>query len=223
MRFASLAVASVLLAAQSLPPPFPRDGATKLFENDRVAAWDVSWPKGRPTPMHRHTRELVGVFLTGGDRVIVGEDGTRAPTTASAGQAVFAPRGVVHIEEGTSDRPARAIILELMSDGPIGGAPLAEGSPPAFPREGATLLLDNNRVTVWDYKWTEGGTVPRHHHARDAVVIWFENGRLRSDPVTGASSELAAEVGQARFAPRGTIHSETAIGGAPRAIVVEIK
>jgi quercetin dioxygenase-like cupin family protein len=223
MRLIGLALASLALAAQSYPPPFPREGATKLLENERVAVWDVSWPKGRPTPMHRHTRELVGVFLTGGDRVIVAENGTRTPSVATAGQAIFAPRGVVHIEEGTSDQAARAIILELMGEGPIGGAELAPGNPPAFPRDGARLLLDNERVAVWDYKWAAGGTVPRHHHTRDAVVIWFENGRIRSDPASGPSSELAAEVGQARFAPRGTIHSETAIAGTPRAIVVEIK
>lgn len=31
------------LQTPPLPPPFPRDGATKLLENDRVVVWDVAW------------------------------------------------------------------------------------------------------------------------------------------------------------------------------------
>src|SRR5690349_3725720 len=30
-------------AAQTYPEPFDREGATKVFENDRVKVWDVSW------------------------------------------------------------------------------------------------------------------------------------------------------------------------------------
>ena len=38
----------------SLPPPFPRAGAKQLLDTDRVTVWDVVWPKGQPTPLHRH-------------------------------------------------------------------------------------------------------------------------------------------------------------------------
>jgi hypothetical protein len=30
---------------QNYLPPFPREAARMLFENDRVAVWDVTWPK----------------------------------------------------------------------------------------------------------------------------------------------------------------------------------
>ena len=223
MRVACVSLISLVLAAQSYPPPFPRAGATRLIENERVVVWDVTWPKGQPTPMHRHPRDLVGVFLADGSRVITAEDGTKTPSVTKAGQAVFAPKGVVHIEEGTSDQPARAILLELSGDRPSGVAATGTNVRPAFPREGAKQLLDNERVTVWDYQWTTGATVPLHHHTRDAVIIWFENGKLQSNPASGAPSEIVAAVGQARYAPRGTVHSETVTAGTPRAIVVELK
>jgi hypothetical protein len=41
-------------APANLPPPFPRAGAKQLLDNDRVTVWDVVWPKGQPTPLHRH-------------------------------------------------------------------------------------------------------------------------------------------------------------------------
>ena len=38
------ALLAFLVQAQPLPPPFPRDGATKLIENDRVIGpWDAAW------------------------------------------------------------------------------------------------------------------------------------------------------------------------------------
>ena len=52
-------VATVLLAAQvsALPPPYPREGATKVFENDRVQVWDIAWLK-QQYPLHHHVYDL---------------------------------------------------------------------------------------------------------------------------------------------------------------------
>ena len=52
---------SVLGAQEaSLPPPFPRTNAAKLLETEKVAVWDIVWPKGQPTAMHRHVYDQVG-------------------------------------------------------------------------------------------------------------------------------------------------------------------
>ena len=66
----SVALLAIDLAAQTLPPPFPRPGATQLLDNERVTVWDVVWPKGQPTARHRHPYALAGVYLEPGDRVI---------------------------------------------------------------------------------------------------------------------------------------------------------
>ena len=222
MRLTLILASSLLLACQSYPPPFPREGATKLIENERVVVWDVTWHKGRTTPVHRHTRDIVGVYLGSGTRNIIAQDGTKTPSVSKAGEAVYSTKGVIHSEEGTSDVPLRAILIELVGDSPSGGS-ASSTLPPAFPRDGAAKLLDNARAVVWDYRWAPQATVPMHRHTMDAVVIWFEAGTLRSTPATGAPSEVVADVGQVRYAPRGTEHSETATSGTPRAIVVELK
>ena len=51
-----------LALAQSYPHAFPRDGTKKLFENDRVAIWDVVWKIGVAQPFHRHQYDMAGVY-----------------------------------------------------------------------------------------------------------------------------------------------------------------
>ena len=79
MGFLSLMVMTVLLVIQAaeLPPPFPRPGTTKLFENDAVAVWNVSWLKQK-YPLHTHRYDLVGISYAPGDRIITQGDAPKA-------------------------------------------------------------------------------------------------------------------------------------------------
>ncbi len=224
MSVLTLSLGWSVLTAQTYPPPFPRDGATKLLENDRVVAWDVTWPKGHPTAMHKHAYDLVGAFLADGSRLITPLDKPPFPNTTKRGDAVFSPRNTIHIEEGTSDSPTRAILLELKEDGPRNEPSLpSAGAPPAFPREGAKQVLDNARVAVWDYTWKVGTAVPMHQHVHDAAIIWFENGTLKSTPQSGEPTMVKAAFGTLRYNTRGTVHTETLVEGGARAIIIELK
>src|SRR4051794_14901606 len=61
-------------AAKTYPEPFDREGATKLFENDRVKVPEVSWlPIAYPT--HKHLYGYAGVYFPSGDRVVISEQG----------------------------------------------------------------------------------------------------------------------------------------------------
>ncbi len=66
--------------AQDYPHAFPRQGAEKILENDRVIVWDATW---RTTCLnyHRHRYDLTGVFLRWGPLRVTRLDGT---FTASA-------------------------------------------------------------------------------------------------------------------------------------------
>ncbi len=213
---AFVALSAVVVAAQSYPPPFPRSGATKLLDNDRVQVWDVSWPKGQPTPLHRHPYAMTGLYYAPGDRVITAVDGSKRPVTTKAGNIVWQLKGITHIEEGTSESPLRAVMIELKGDGPTGtinkvgtAAGLRAFTGNAMP------LLDNERVTVWDY--TSGSdpgqssrrslTPPtRHSHPMDTVVVWTDG-----------------STGHTAFMPAGTAHTDESIGGATKATMFELK
>jgi hypothetical protein len=203
MRTIALVVLSaIVVAGQSYPPPFPRPGAVKLLDNDRVQVWNVAWPKGQPTPLHRHPYAMTGLYYAPGDRVITAVDGSKRPVTTKAGGIVWQLKGLTHIEEGTSADPLRAVMIELKQDGPSGQVD-SSGTAPPFTASGAMPRLDNDRVTVWDY--TPPANPVSHRHAHDAVGVWI-------DGTTPHAVWIA----------RGTTHTGD-MGGAAYATIFELK
>ncbi len=212
-----------ILGTQSYPPPFPREGATKILENESVVVWDVTWVKGRPTPMHRHVADLVGVTLVPGKvRVTLPDGSSREGEPDRVGAVSAGGKGLTHMEEGTSDVPRRAILIELKEAKKKREAPPA-GAEPAWPREGAEKILENDQVVVWDYRFQKDRPIPLHFHDKDTVVVELEPGVTRSIPQDGAPSDTTWQGMRARFAPRGRLHREEVVSGSPRAIAVEIK
>ena len=210
-------------AAPKYPPAFPRDGVVKIAENDRVIVWDLRWKKGVPTAMHEHTLDVVGVFLEGVTTRTVAIDGTtRTGIAKQKGDAVFQPRGVIHTEEAVSDG-GRVIAVELKDVPPPPPLPSRPDLPPGFPRDGAARLIDNNRVTVWDFTWLPGKPVPMHFHDKDTVVVFLEPGRIKSTDAEGRTTVAERKFGDVSLNARNRAHTEETIEGSPRAIVVELK
>lgn len=215
----------LLLAPQSYPPPFPRDGATKVLENESVVVWDVTWVKGKPTPMHQHPVDVVGVTLVPGTvRVTLPDGSTRESQLDSAGAVSSGGKGLIHMEEGTSDVPRRAILIELKGVKKDPLPPPPKGVETAWQlREGVSKVLENDQVIVWDFRFQVGGSVPLHFHDKDTVVVELEPGVVRSISQDGDPQEVTWQGMRARFAPRGRIHREEVVSGVPRGIIVEIK
>jgi hypothetical protein len=219
--FLAVGLLSLPLAGQTYPPPFPRMGAIPLLDNDRVAVWDVTWPKGHPTLLHRHPYDMTGVYLEPGDRMITEVNGTKRPVSTKAGGIVWQFKGLTHIEEGTSDPSLRAIMIELKRADSYGTD--ASELRPAFPRDTATLRLENDRVRVFENTWPLHQMGPLHKHVRDAVVVWIAGGKLRSISRTGAETITEVKAFTATFGNRGNEHREESIEGPPRAYVFELK
>jgi hypothetical protein len=197
-------VTAVVLLAQSapLPPAYPRQGTTKLLENDRVIVWDITWLK-QQYPLHRHPFDLTGVYYTDGDRTIVSEKGERRPVHTAAWDTAYQLKGVTHIEEGASASPLRAVFVE-MKEPTASGAIDSTATPAAFPNGSGKQLRDNERSVLWEF--VPPPAAKAHRHQRDAVVIAF----------TGKSPK-------ASFVPRGTVHNDEGAAGADRVYVVELK
>ena len=195
-------IALVVLALQSapLPPAYPRPGAAKIFENDRVVAWNISWLK-QQYPLHRHRYDLVGIYYTPGDRVIVSVEGNRRPVSTKAWDSAFQLRGVTHIEEGASDEPLRAVFLEMKEDAPRNAA--VANAPDAFPRNTPRQIYDNERVIAWELP--AGASAP-HTHLRDTIIMSF----------TGTTPRVVA-------VPAGTRHADEGTGSAEHVYAFELK
>jgi hypothetical protein len=189
--------------AATLPPPYPRDGATKMLDHRRVQVWDIAWLR-QAYPVHHHVYDLVGVYYSPGERVIVSTTGERRLVTTAAWTTAFQRRGLTHSEEGVSDAPLRAVFVEI-KDEPRPLASDASGLPP-FPAGAGKQLVDNDRATLWEFvpPPATGGTV--HLHRNDAVVVAFAAGKPKVSFVT-----------------RGTTHTDEGAAGAGRLYVFEIK
>ena len=202
MTLVAAAALVLLVQAQTLPPPFPRDGVTKLLENDRVVVWDVSWLR-QTYPVHRHGYDFTGVYYTNGDRIIVSEQGVRSPTRSVAWDTFFLRRGLTHSEEGASEQPLRGVFVEFKDPAPVGMMD-TETTPPVFPGAPGKQLRESERVVIWEF--VPGPAPSPHRHARDAVVVAFTALKPR---VT--------------FVPRGTVHNDDQATGADRVYVFEVK
>jgi hypothetical protein len=145
---------------------------------------------------------MTGLYYGPGDRIITAVDGSTRNITTKAGAIQWQLKGITHIEEGTSDDPLRAVMLELKGDGPSGTVKKTAGVA-AFTGS-AMPLLDNERVTVWDY--TRPPQAVRHSHPVDTFVVWTEG-----------------RTGHAVFVPAGTVHTDEPIGTATKATVFELK
>jgi hypothetical protein len=104
-------------------------------------------------------------------------------------------------------------------------APLPNSTkyPLALPRAGAKKVLDNARVTVWDYTWTLGQPTPMHFHDKDVVVMFLEDGEVRSTTAKGEVTVSQYKPGSIRFNARDRVHTEELVRGKQRAIIVELK
>lgn len=224
MPIALLLVCAVVPTAQApLPPPFPRTNATKLLDTDRIAVWDIVWPKGQPTAMHRHVYDQVGTYYSRGGRTITTPDGAARQTITEVGSLSTTRRGTTHIEEGNTDPPLRAVFIELKQDTASGRPDADVGGPAPFPRDGAKQILDDDRVTAWDYVWASGSQGLRYRAARETVIVWLGAGKARMTQGSAAATESDVKAGSMHHLTAGSGETIEIVGGTPRAIVFQLK
>lgn len=139
-----------------------------------------------------------------------------AVVVSMAGKAVLVPKGTVPKIAG------RSFIVDL-KDHPVPPIPNTSGYPLGFPRPGSKKLLENDRVIVWDYTWKPGVPTPMHFHDKDVVVVFLEDGDLKSTAPDGQETVNQYKSGTIRFNQRPRTHSETLVNGKQRAIIIELK
>jgi len=218
---ATLAIvfSSMLAAQSSLPPPFPRTNATKLLETSKIVVWDIVWPKGQPTAMHRHPHDQVGTYYVRGGRLITQPDGTKREGMTEVGNLSTTRKGTTHIEEGATDPPLRAVFIELLQDtGPA--SPVPDSS--TLPRSGLKQVLDDDRVTVWDGVWKSGADALKYHASRDTVIVFLDSGKLRA---AGKESPAVADVkaGTMRYLAHDSAETLEMVEGDPRTMFFQLK
>src|SRR5258706_8148790 len=108
--------------------------------------------------------------------------------------------------------PAKAIVITL-KDKVVAPIANTSGFPNAFPRPGNIKVYEDARVIVWDYTWTLGKATPMHFHDKDVVVIYLDNGTLKSTAPDGKSVTNKRSPGDTFFNARDRVHTETLTDG----------
>jgi hypothetical protein len=128
---AVLAIVGIGVAAQGkpatkYPPQFPREGATKLFENDHVVVWEQV---GRPKEafLHKHIRDILNFQIEpGGGIRVLNPDGS---TGAGSGltQTIYKPNSMTYSKAGIGphaevmvdpSKPGKTIFVEIKGTEP---------------------------------------------------------------------------------------------------------
>ena len=193
------AVVIALAVCQSGAHVRAQDRSAKIFENERVVIWNVARDTWDPSPFRE--RGLAAILVSVAD-------------------------GTVHFTEPGDTRaagnPAAAVLIEL-KDHRVRTLVPPRGVAPAFPRQGATNIIDNERIAVWDVRWTTGMKTPVHFHDKDVVAVYLCAGTVRSLPLEGQPSATPRSRGEAVFLARGRTHVEECVDGPRRDIIVELK
>lgn len=141
-----------------------------------------------------------------------------AVVVSFTGKAAFVPKGTTPKLDG------RSLILDLKEHMPaITRMKNTSGYPAAFPRPGVKKLLDNARVTVWDYTWKPNVPTPMHYHDKDVVVLFLKDGDVKSTTPDGKSVVNSYTRGTVRFNKGNRTHYETLVKGEQRALITELK
>jgi hypothetical protein len=197
-----LSLLSVLYAqAAELPPPFPRPGTMKLLENDAVAVWNVSWLKQK-YPLHTHRYDLVGISYAEGDRIITQGNAPGRLVNTKAWVFQTNRANVTHVEEGASEPPMRAVLIEVKTAAP---RPAAAEISDGLRQVAGAPAWENNRAAAWVVM--PGASSPMHRHVGDAVELLFD----------GSTTPKAV------FVPAGTVHAALTPAEGGRAYIFEIK
>lgn len=214
IRIAGLLLIPLVASAQSEKP---------IIDNDRVTVWDVTWTKDQPSFAAAGDRDAVTVYLSGGDFKTTTPDGQSRTIAYKTGEAVFRSKGARRSETwvGTGTPPRTTEIA--LKDSEKRPAANTSGNPLAFPRPGTKNLIDNDRVLVWDSRWTPGVPTSMHFHDKDVVVSYLEDGDLTSIAPDGATVVNPYKFGVIRFTAGNRSHKEVLTKGTQRAIIVELK
>ncbi len=98
-----------------------------------------------------------------------------------------------------------------------------ETLPQPFDREGATKVMENDRVIVWDVSWLPRA-YPTHRHVYDYAGVYYTSGDRVIVSPQGARSPTHTNAWDTFFFRRGVTHSEEGVGTEPlRAVFLELK
>ena len=113
--------------------------------------------------------------------------------------------GCIHVEEGASEPPMRAVIMEVKSAAPRNDV---VETPDGLRKVAGAPSWENRRACAWAIP--PGSAAPSHRHVRDAVELVFTAANPATTPTVA-------------FVPEGTVHAGPTPEPGGRVYIFEIK
>ena len=221
---AALAAAQAEADKEDLPPGWPREGATLLVENDRGAAYNVSYEKDKPTAMHRHRYFFAGLDLNTASVTVKrpGETEWSPPNPVIKDRMWYLPKGLTHAEMTTTNPGRHTVVIDI-KDKSVPEAANNTSFPTGKFAPSQTKVVDNDRVTIWDCAWSpRAGQMS--FDSRDMFIAFAEGGDLSIATPGQPARVQHYDAGQAIFLPGGQARAIAASGAAAiHAMLVEVK
>jgi len=105
----------------------------------------------------------------------------------------------------------------------IAGSAQDKPLPPAYPRPGTTLMLENSRVLVWNIAWLKQ-QYALHRHPYDLMGVYYAPGDRSIVAVDGSRRPVSTKAWETASQKSGVTHVEEGTSDSPlRAVFVEMK
>lgn len=96
-------------------------------------------------------------------------------------------------------------------------------APPAYPRAGATQMLENDRVIVWDISWLKQA-YPVHRHRYAHVGVYYQSGDRVITSIEGVERPVSTPAWNISSQAAEVTHAEAGASDQPlRAVFIQIK
>lgn len=202
-------------------------GETRVVvENDAVRILSATQAPGEKTPLHRHARNRVVVFLDSGDLRVFDEQGRAKDEHYSAGQTIWSGPTGMHITQNTGAAPLRIVEIEIKRPAPEKPPRLKpEFDPVATDPKHNLLLFDNDSVRVFK-SWREPGaseTLHAHMGIGRAVVLLTDLD-VDAKLADGTVSRKTGHAGDVLWSDGPVTHAGTNLAAKPfEMVIVEVK
>src|SRR5579864_2379116 len=108
--------------------------------------------------------------------------------------------------------PQRTVVTLLTACVLSSGFVRAQSYAHAFPRKGASMLFENERVMVWDANWPIGVDQPIHQHKYDMAGVYLRYGQIKVTSLDGkATIAQPFETPRPLYQAKGVTHKEEAV------------
>jgi quercetin dioxygenase-like cupin family protein len=163
----------------------------------------------------------VMIYLTSGKQQLEYASGEKRLIEFKAGDTLWSPATGVHTSQNMGS-PFRVIEVELNNKPGPAAAPL-ELDPVKVAPANYKVVIDEPQVRVIRARMGPRQQVPMHEHPAKRVTVFVTDAHLRVTDSAGATSELKAEAGTARWSGPAR-HREENLSDKPfEVIAVELK